>query len=76
MTRRIIDFVFILVFVWACMLLGLWIIHTLIVPLSLPLGPFADGLTKAAISVSLVLLWLWIWRKIVKKTFWSALKRR
>jgi len=79
--RRIMDFVFLFIFVWACMLLGLWIIDTLIVPLPppLPIGPFEAALSnaiKAVISVLLVLLWLWIWREIVKKIFWSALKRR
>jgi len=79
MIRRVIDFVFILVFVWVCMLLGLWIIDSLIVPLSLPLGSSREGLsnvTKAIISVALVLFWLWIWREIVKKIFRSALKQR
>jgi len=79
MIRRILDFVFILLFVWIFMLLGLWTINTWIVPLSLPLGSVGHGISNAAksvISVLLVLLWLWIWREIVKRTFWGALKRR
>jgi len=79
--RRIMDFVFLLIFAWACMLLGLWIIDAVIVPLPplLPLGPLGGVLSavaKAVISVLLVLLWLWIWREVVKKIFWSTLKRR
>jgi len=79
MIRRILDFVFILLFVWFFMLLGFWIIDTMIVPLNMPLGSLGDGLSniaKAVISVLLVLVWLWIWREIVKKTFWGTLKRR
>lgn len=76
MIRRIVDFVFILVFLWFCMLLGLWVINTLIVPLSLPLGPLLEGVLKVVISVSLVLLWLWIWRETAKKIFWRALRQR
>jgi len=79
MIRRILYFVFILLFVWFFMLLGFWTIDTWIVPLSLPLGSVRDGISnvaKSVISVLLVLLWLWIWREIVKRTFWGALKRR
>jgi len=78
MIRRILDFVFILLFVWIFMLLGFWIIDTWIVP-DLPLGSIGRGISnvaKSVISVLLVLLWLWIWREIVKRTFWGALKRR
>jgi len=72
--RRIMDFIFLLVFVWVCMLLGLWVIDTLIVPWGLPFGSFWEALSRVVISVSLVLLWLWLWREIVKRTFWGTLK--
>lgn len=79
MIRRIIDFTSILIFLWASMILGLWIIDSIIVPLSLPSGPVGSLLTniaKPAISFAMVFLWLWIWKKIVEKRFWSALERK
>ena len=36
MTRRIFDFVIILLFVWGGMLFGLWTISSMIVPMSIP----------------------------------------
>jgi hypothetical protein len=75
MIRRILDFVFVLLFVWACMILGLWIIDSYIVP---PPGVTDDTLTatlKVAISGGMVLLWLWLWREIIKRMFWQTLRR-
>jgi hypothetical protein len=78
MIRRILDFVFILLFVWACMILGLWVIDRVIVPMQL-LGItdiFLTGILKVGVSASLVLFWLWLWREIVKKMFWHAMKEQ
>ena len=75
MIRRMIDFVMILIFVWACMLLGLWIIDSLIVPLNLPFSKLTSDIAKALISVLLVLSWFWLWKKITEKIFWNALGR-
>jgi len=75
MIRRILDFVFILLFIWACMILGLWIIDSFIVP---PPGVIDSPLTatlKVAISAAMVLFWLWLWREIVKRMFWQTLRR-
>jgi len=76
MIRRVLDFVFVLLFVWACMILGLWVIDSAIVPLQLP-GVTDDVMTailKVAISGAMVLVWLWIWREMVKRMFWRAVK--
>lgn len=78
MIRRLLDFTFVLIFVWAFMLLGLWIIDKIIVPSEF-LGSFnniASGIIRVAISAILALTWLWTWREIVKKTFWSAVKQQ
>ena len=75
MIRRVADFVLILIFVWSCMLLGLWVIDALIVPLNLPFSALASNVAKAVFSAVLVLFWFWLWRKIVRRVFWSALKR-
>ena len=78
MIRRILDFVLILLFVWACMILGLWVIDRIIVPMQLP--GIADGLLtsiiRIGVSAGLVVFWLWLWREIVKKTFWHAMKKQ
>jgi hypothetical protein len=77
MIRRILDFVFILLFVWTCMIFGLWVIDRMIVP---PLPGIADsfltGILKVGVSAGLVLFWLWLWREIVKKMFWHAMKKQ
>jgi len=76
MIRRIIDFTLILLFMWACMLIGLWLINEVIVPLEIP-GINNRVLTatlKVAASAGLALLWLWLWREIVKRTFWRTLR--
>ncbi|MEM2112418.1 MAG: hypothetical protein QXX08_11175 [Candidatus Bathyarchaeia archaeon] len=76
MIRRLLDSVYVLLFVWTCMLLGLWVIHSFVVPQEFPgtIGEILSGIFKVAISFLLVLLWLWIWREIVKRSFWRAIK--
>jgi hypothetical protein len=76
MIRRILDFVFILLFVWACMILGFWVIDQEIVPMELPgvTDALLTGILKVSISAGLVLFWLWLWREIVKRMFWRAMK--
>jgi hypothetical protein len=76
MIRRILDFVFILLFVWACMILGLWVIHQVILPMPIPgtTNVFLTAMVKFGISAGLVLFWLWLWREIVKRMFWQAMK--
>ncbi len=76
MIRRVLDFSFLLLFVWACMILGLWIIHSYIVPLQFP-GVRDDiiiALLKVMISSAMVLFWLWLWREIVKRMFWHTIR--
>jgi hypothetical protein len=72
MIRRIMDFVLILIFVWACMIMGLWVIDSLIVPL---VDTVLISALKIIFSALLVLFWLWIWREIVKMMFWRVLNR-
>ena len=75
MTRRILDFVIILLFVWGCMLFGLWIISELIVPMSIPgLSRYTINIMQVVVSVAMVLLWLSIWRWLARSMFWRALR--
>ena len=76
MIRRILDFVLVLLFMWACMILGLWLISGVIVPLELPWinNRVVTATIKVAASVGLVLFWLWLWREIVKRMFWHTLR--
>jgi hypothetical protein len=75
MIRRILDFAFILLFVWACMILGLWIIERVIMPMELgATDVLLTAILKLSISVGLVLFWLWLWREIVKRMFWHTMK--
>jgi len=76
MIRRILDFSFLLVFVWACMILGLWIIHSYIVPLQYPgvMNDIMTAILKVMISAMMVLFWLWLWREIAKRMFWRTVK--
>jgi len=79
MIRRLVDMVCILSFIWTCMLFGLWMIDTLVVPLTLPIpGLIGAALTstiKVLIGTMLVLLWLWLWREIAKRLFWHTVKK-
>jgi len=77
MIRRVLDFAFVLVFVWSSLLLVLWSIDSLIVPLKMPqiMNDVLAGTLKVAISFLLVLLWLWFWREIVKRIFWRTVGR-
>jgi hypothetical protein len=76
MIRRILDFVFILLFVWACMILGLWVIHQVIMFMELQrtTNVLLTAIFELGISAGLVLFWLWLWREIVKRMFWHAMK--
>ncbi len=77
MIRRIADFVFVLFFVWICMLAGLLIIDRLIVPLQIPgiSNEVFSSTLKVVSSTALALLWLWIWRELIRKSFWRAVKK-
>jgi hypothetical protein len=73
--RRILDFVIILLFVWGCMLLGLWIINDLIVPMSiLGFGRYIVNILQVIVSATMVFLWLLIWRWLARSMFWRALR--
>jgi len=79
MIRRIIDFVLILIFVWASMIFGLWLIDSVIVPLRLPISGFfgrvLTAILKVLVSAALVIFWLWLWREIVRRTFWRIVRK-
>ena len=75
MTRRILDFIIILLFVWGCMLFGLWIISELIVPMSIPgLSRYTINIVQVVVSAAMVLFWLSIWRWLARSMFWRALR--
>lgn len=64
-----------LLFVWGCILLGLWAINDLIVPMSIPgVRGNVINIVQVAISSAMVLLWLWTWRRLAKTMFWRALR--
>jgi len=76
MIRRVLEFTLILLFMWICMILGLWLISEVIVPLELP-GTYDRRITdalKVAVSAGLAVFWLWLWREIVRKMFWHAIR--
>lgn len=75
MTRRILDFVILLLYVWGCMILGLWVIDAFIVPMSIPgVNGYVVNVIQVVISVSMVLLWLLMWRWLSKSMFWRAIR--
>ena len=76
MIRRIFDFTLILLFMWICMILGLWLINEVIVPLELPWIKSRGiiAILKVAASAGLALFWLWLWREIIKRMFWHTLR--
>jgi len=76
MIRRILDFIIILLFMWVCMILGLWFINEVIVPLELPgiNSRVITAMLKVAAGTGLALFWLWLWREIIKRMFWHALR--
>ncbi len=75
MTRRIFDFVIILLFVWGGMLFGLWIIGSMIVPISIPgVSRYLVNILQVVVSASMVLLWLLLWRWLARSMFWRALR--
>ncbi len=75
MTRRIFDFVIILLFVWGGMLFGLWIISSMIVPMSIPgVSRYLVNILQVVVSASMVLLWLLLWRWLARSMFWRALR--
>ena len=75
MTRRILDFVIILLFVWGGMLFGLWIISSMIVPMSVPgVSRYLVNILQVVVSASMVLLWLLLWRWLARSMFWRALR--
>ena len=75
MIRRILDFMILLLYVWGCMLLGLWVIDAYIVPMSIPgVNGYLVNVIQVVISASMVLLWLLMWRWLSKTMFWRAIR--
>ncbi len=75
MIRRILDFVILLLYVWGCMILGLWVIDAFIVPMSIPgVNGYLVNVIQVVISASMVLLWLLMWRWLSKNMFWRAIR--
>ncbi len=75
MIRRILDFVILLLYVWGCMILGLWVINAFIVPMSiLGVNGYLVNVIQVVISASMVLLWLLMWRWLSKNMFWRAIR--
>ena len=75
MIRRILDFVILLLYVWGCMILGLWVIDTFIVPMAISgLNGYVVNVIQVVISASMVLLWLLMWRWLSKSMFWRAIR--
>ncbi len=75
MIRRILDFVYVLLFAWASMIFGVWLIDVFIVPIDLG-NAFLTGFAKVTVSALLVLVWLWLWRDLVRTNFWRALRKK
>ena len=75
MIRRILDFVILLLYVWGCMILGLWVIDAFIVPMTIPgVNGYLVNVIQVVISASMVLLWLLMWRWLSKSMFWRAIR--
>ena len=75
MIRRILDFVILLLYVWGCMILGLWVIDAFIVPMSIPgVNGYLVNVIQVVISASMVFLWLLMWRWLSKSMFWRAIR--
>ena len=75
MRRRILDFAIILLFVWGCMLFGLWVISNLIVPMSIHgISEYMINIVQVVVSAVMVLFWLLIWRWLARNMFWKALR--
>ena len=75
MIRRILDFVILLLYVWVCMILGLWVIDAFIVPMSIPgVNGYVVNVIQVVISTSMALLWLLMWRWLSKSMFWRAIR--
>ena len=75
MIRRILDFVILLLYVWGCMILGLWVIDAFIVPMTIPgANRYVVNVIQVVISASMVLLWLLMWRWLSKSMFWRAIR--
>ena len=74
MIRRILDFVILLLYVWGCMILGLWVIDAFIVPMTIPgVNGYVVNVIQVVISASMVLLWLLMWRWLSKSMFWRVI---
>jgi hypothetical protein len=75
MTRRILDFVILLLYVWGSMILGLWVIDAFIVTMSIPgASRILVNVFQVVISAFMVLVWLSIWRWLAKSMFWRAIR--
>ena len=78
MSRRVIDFMIILLFVWVCMIGGLWLIDYWIIPLEIPgvEKGYIVNIVQVVISTVLVLSWLLLWKKLATWMFWRAIGNR
>jgi len=72
--KQVVALSLILLFVWATILVGGWLIWTLIVPIELP-NRALTGIIKTGLGTGLVVFWLWMWRKFAYEYFWRTIKR-
>ena len=77
--RRFLRLIGILFFIWISMLFGLWLIVTLVLPLTIPVGGwfgrFLTSMARVVIGTSLAILWLWAWKKVEYAYLWRVLKQ-
>jgi hypothetical protein len=78
MSRRVLDFIIILLFVWIWMIGGLWFIDYWIIPLEIPgiEKAYIVNIVQVVISTVLVLLWLLLWKRLATWMFWRAIGDR
>ena len=78
MIRRVLDFVIILLFVWVCMMGGLWFIDYWLIPLEIPGVDkrYIVNIVQVVISTILVLWWLLLWKSLASRMFWRAIGDR
>ena len=78
MSRRVLDFIIILLFVWILMIGGLWLIDYWIIPLEIPgvEKAYMVNIVQVVISTVLVVLWLLLWKKLATWMFWRAIGDR
>lgn len=78
--RRILPIVGIILVIWLLLLLGMFILASFIINLSVPIpgvsGQITTNILRVLLGLVMAVVWLYIWKKLAETYFWKSMSQR